>query len=41
MRSGAPHSVQKLRSARLSWWHNGQRIAACLASTDYHAESKP
>jgi len=35
--SVAPHSVQKRRSGRLSWLQDGQRIAACLASGDYHA----
>ena len=39
--SVAPHSVQKRRSARLSWLQDGQRIAACLASGDYHAGRKP
>jgi hypothetical protein len=32
--------VQKRRSGRLSWWQDGQRIAACLASDDYHARRK-
>jgi hypothetical protein len=29
--SVAPHSAQKRRSARLSWWQDGQRIGSLVA----------
>jgi hypothetical protein len=39
--SATPHLTQKRRSARLSWLQDLQRIAARLASGDYHAGRKP
>jgi hypothetical protein len=39
--NATPHFAQKRRSARFLWLQDGQRIAACFASGDYHAERNP